>query len=85
MKFQLVMKNTREIITDTDRRVFGLDEAKSYYVRMKHLKEEEFDKLYEVEEYKLPKSLRGDTGRDWSEYKSDYPWWKEEPKKLDDF
>ena len=44
MKYQLVMKNTREVITVTDRKVFGLNEAKAYYVRMKQLKEEEFDK-----------------------------------------
>ena len=81
MKYQLVMKNTREIITVTDRRVFGLDEAKSYYIRMKQLKEKDFDKLYEVEEYKLPESLRGDTGRNWNEYK----WWNEESTELDDF
>ena len=81
MKYQLVMKNTREVITVTDRKVFGLNEAKAYYVRMKQLKEKEFDKLYEVEEYKLPESLRGDTGRNWREYK----WWKDESTKLDDF
>ena len=46
MKFQLVVKNTREVVTVTDRKAFGLDEAKSYYVRMKQLKEEEFDKIY---------------------------------------
>ena len=81
MKYQLVMKNTGEIITVTDRKVFGLNEAKAYYVRMKQLKEKEFDKLYEVEEYKLPESLRGDTGRNWREYK----WWKDESTGLDDF
>ena len=83
MKFQLVMKNTREVVTVTDRRVFGRDEAKSYYVRMKQLKEEEFDKIYEVEEYKRPKGMPprrgGDTGPNWSEYK----WWKEESTKMD--
>ena len=83
MKFQLVMKNTGDIITVTDSRVFGLDEAKSYYVRMKQLKEEEFDKLYEVEEYRRPKGMppriNEHTGRNWSEYK----WWKEESTKMD--
>jgi len=77
MKYQLVMKHTKEIITVTDRRVFGLDEAKSYYVRMKQLKEEEFDKLYTVEEYKRPNSM--------PPLDREIEWWKEEPKKLDDF
>ena len=83
MKFQLVMKNTGDIITVTDRRVFGLNEAKAYYIRMKQLKEEEFDKLYEVEEYRRPKGMppriNEHTGRNWSEYK----WWKEESTKMD--
>tara|TARA_B110001454_G_scaffold197157_1_gene200468 strand:- start:587 stop:826 length:240 start_codon:yes stop_codon:yes gene_type:complete len=79
MKYQLVMKNTGEVITVTDRKVFGLNEAKSYYIRMKHLKEKDFDKLYIVEEYKLPESLRGDTGN-WND-----KWWKEESTGLDDF
>ena len=43
MKYQLVTKNTGEIITVTDRKVFGLNEAKAYYIRMKQLKEKEFD------------------------------------------
>ena len=89
MKYQLVMKNTGEIITITDSKIFGLDEAKAYYVRIKQLKEKEFDKLYVVEEYKRPKGMHpqvehlqgGDTGRNWSEYK----WWKEESIKLEEF
>ena len=83
MKYQLVMTNTGEIITVTDSKVFGLDEAKSYYVRMKRLKEKDFDKLYEVEEYKLPESLRGDTRPNWNT--QGYKWWKDESTKLDDF
>ena len=83
MKFQLVIKNTGDIITVTDRKVFGLNEAKAYYIRMKQLKEEEFDKLYEVEEYRRPKGMppriNEHTGRNWSEYK----WWKEESTKMD--
>ena len=83
MKFQLVMKNTGDIITVTDSQVFGLNEAKSYYIRMKQLKEKEFDKLYEVEEYKQPKGMppriNEHTGRNWREYK----WWKEESTKMD--
>ena len=83
MKYQLVIKNTGDIITVTDRKVFGLNEAKAYYIRMKQLKEEEFDKLYEVEEYRRPKGMppriNEHTGRNWSEYK----WWKEESTKMD--
>ena len=81
MKYQLVTKNTGDIITVTDSKVFGLDEAKAYYIRMKQLKEKEFDELYVVEEYIRPEFLRRDTGRNWGEYN----WWKEEPKTLDDF
>ena len=80
MKYQLVMKNTGDIITVTDRKVFGLNEAKAYYIRMKQLKEKEFDKLYTVEKYKRLESLSGDTGRNWSEYN----WWKEEKSITDE-
>jgi len=80
MKYQLVIKNTGEVVTVTDSQVFGLNEAKSYYIRMKQLKEKEFDKLYTVEKYKLPESLSGDTGRNWSEYN----WWKEEKSITDE-
>ena len=77
MKYQLVMKNTGEIIMVTDRKVFGLNEAKTYYVRMKQLKEKEFDKLYVVEKYKRPKGLPlADRG---------IKWWNEESTTLDDF
>ena len=75
MKFQLVVKNTREVVTVTDRKAFGLDEAKSYYVRMKQLKEEEFDKLYEVEEYRRPKDM--------PPVNRTIKWWKDESSKLD--
>jgi len=82
MKYQLVLKNTREVITVTDRKVFGLDEAKSYYVRMKKLKEKDFDKLYEVEEYKQPKGVHP-SQRAWRA--REIKWWKDESTKLDDF
>ena len=73
MKYQLIMKNTGEIVTITDSKVFGLDEAKAYYVRMKQLKEKEFDKLYVVEEYKqLPVNR-------------EIKWWRDETINLDDF
>lgn len=76
MKYQLVMKNTKEVITVTDRRVFGLDEAKSYYIRMKQLKENEFDKLYTVEEYKRPKGM--------TPLDREIKWWTEEKSITDD-
>ena len=77
MKYQLVMKNTGEIITITDRKLFGLDEAKVYYVRMKQLKEKEFDKLYVVEEYKRPKGM--------PPVHKEIKWWRDETTNLDDF
>ena len=77
MKYQLVMKNTREVVTVTDRKVFGLNEAKSYYIRMKHLKEKEFDKLYVVEEYKRPKGM--------PPVHKEIKWWRDTSTNLDDF
>ena len=77
MKYQLVMKNTREVVTVTDRKVFGLNEAKTYYVRMKQLKEKEFDKLYVVEEYKRPKGM--------PPVHKEIKWWRDETTNLDDF
>ena len=77
MKYQLAMKNTGEIITVTDRRVFGLDEAKAYYIRMKQLKEKDFDKLYVVEKYKRPKGM--------PPVHREIKWWEDESTKLDDF
>ena len=77
MKYQLVMKNTGEIITITDRKLFGLDEAKAYYIRMKQLKEKDFDKLYTVEEYKRPKGM--------PPVHREVKWWRDETINLDDF
>ena len=77
MKYQLVMKNTGEIITITDRKLFGLDEAKVYYIRMKQLKEKDFDKLYTVEEYKRPKGM--------PPVHKEIKWWRDETTNLDDF
>ena len=71
------MKNTREVVTVTDRKVFGLNEAKTYYVRMKQLKEKEFDKLYVVEKYKRPKGM--------PPIHREIKWWKDESTELDDF
>ena len=77
MKYQLAMKNTGEIITITDRKLFGLDEAKAYYIRMKQLKEKDFDKLYTVEEYKRPKGM--------PPVHREIKWWRDETINLDDF
>ena len=77
MKYQLVMKNTGEIVTITDSKVFGLNEAKTYYVRMKQLKEKEFDKLYVVEKYKRPKGM--------PPIHKEIKWWKDTSTNLDDF
>ena len=77
MKYQLVMKNTREVVTVTDSKVFGLNEAKAYYIRMKQLKEKEFDKLYVVEEYKRPKGM--------PPVHREIKWWRDETTNLDDF
>ena len=77
MKYQLVMKNTGEIITITDSKIFGLDEAKAYYIRVKQLKEKEFDKLYTVEEYKRPKGM--------PPVHREIKWWRDETTNLDDF
>ena len=77
MKYQLVMKNTGEIITITDRKLFGLDEAKAYYIRMKQFKEKDFDKLYTVEEYKRPKGM--------PPVHKEIKWWRDETTNLDDF
>ena len=77
MKYQLIMKNTGEIVTITDSKVFGLDEAKAYYIRMKQLKEKDFDKLYTVEEYKRPKGM--------PPVHKEIKWWRDETTNLDDF
>ena len=77
MKYQLVDKRTGEIITVTDSRLFGLIEAKAYYVRVKQLKEKEFDKLYVVEKYKRTKVMPS--------VHKEIKWWKDESTNLDDF
>ena len=77
MKYQLVMKNTREVVTVTDSKVFELNEAKAYYIRVKQLKEKEFDKLYVVEKYKRPKGM--------PPIHREIKWWKDESTELDDF
>ena len=71
------MKNTGEIVTVTDSQIFGLNEAKAYYVRMKQLKEKDFDKLYVVEKYKRPKGMPPED--------REFKWWRDETINLDDF
>ena len=77
MKYQLVMKNTGEIVTVTDSQIFGLNEAKAYYVRMKQLKEKDFDKLYVVEKYKRVNGM--------PPIHKEFKWWRDETTNLDDF
>ena len=77
MKYQLVDKRTGEIITVTDSKLFGLNEAKAYYVRVKQLKEKEFDKLYVVEKNKRPKGM--------PPVHKEIKWWKDTSTNLDDF
>ena len=69
------MKNTREVVTVTDSKVFELNEAKTYYIRVKQLKEKEFDKLYVVEKYKRPKGM--------PPIHREIKWWKDESLTMD--
>ena len=69
------MKNTREVVTVTDSKVFELNEAKAYYIRVKQLKEKEFDKLYVVEKYKRPKGM--------PPIHREIKWWKDESLTMD--
>ena len=73
MKYRLKSKSTKEVISVVDDRKFGIEEAKSYFVRVKNLKEKDFDKLFTVDEVDIKTTQRV------------YKWWKEESKKLDDF
>ena len=75
MKYQLVVKTTGAIVTVTDSQIFGLNEAKAYYIRMKQLKEKDFDKLYTVEEYKRPKGM--------PPVHRVIKWWKDESFNMD--
>ena len=77
MKYQLVVKTTGAIVTVTDSQIFGLNEAKAYYIRMKQLKEKDFDKLYVVEKYKRPKGM--------PPVHKEIKWWRDETTNLDDF
>ena len=48
MEFELVNKRTNEIIDTKNLADVLLNGAKTYFVRMKDMKEKEFDKLFEV-------------------------------------
>jgi|TARA_R100000278_G_scaffold58040_1_gene47671 hypothetical protein len=72
MKYQLKNKNTGEAISLIDNSNFGLEEAKSYFTRIKQLDKKSFEQLYVVEKV-VEKS---------SQLK--YKWWHEEPKTLDE-
>ena len=50
MRYRLKSKSTEEVISVVDDRKFGLQEAKSYFVRVKKLDEKDFDKLFTVDE-----------------------------------
>ena len=73
MKYRLKSKSTKEVISVVDDRKFGLEEAKSYFVRVKKLDEKDFDKLFTVDEVDIETPQRA------------YKWWNEEAKTLDDF
>ena len=60
MEFELVNKRTNEIIDTKNLADVLLNGAKTYFVRMKDMKEKEFDKLFEV---KIKKRKRN-TGYD---------------------
>ena len=73
MKYRLKSKSTKEVISVVDDRKFGIEEAKSYFVRVKNLKEKDFDKLFTVDEVDIETPQRAQK------------WWNEEAKTLDDF
>lgn len=72
MKYQLKNKNTGETISLVDNSNFGLEEAKSYFTRVKQLDNKSFEQLYVVEKV-VEKSSQ-----------LNYKWWHEEPKTLDE-
>jgi hypothetical protein len=69
MKYSLVNKHTKEIITTVDLSDdIGVSGARTYFIGVKHLKKEKFDELWEV---------KGIT------YKQ-YDWWKEDKSITDE-
>jgi hypothetical protein len=63
MKYRLVNRRTKEIITTVDLSDdIGVSGARTYFIEVKHLKNEKFDELWEVKEIT---------------YKQ-YDWWKED-------
>ena len=69
MKYRLVDRRTKEIITTVNLSDdIGVSGARTYFIGVKHLKEEKFDELWEV---------KGIT------YKQ-YDWWKEDKSITDE-
>ena len=72
MEFELVNKRTNEIIDTKSLADVLLNGAKTYFVRMKDMKEKEFDKLFEVKIKKRKRHLLP------------YKWWIEEKAITDE-
>ena len=72
MEFELVNKRTNEIIDTKSLSDVLLNGAKTYFVRMKDMKEKEFDKLFEVKIKKRKRQLLP------------YKWWIEEKAITDE-
>jgi hypothetical protein len=70
MVFQLINKNTNEVIDSVDLSNVGKEGAKTFFRERKKLPQDEFDKLFIVKD-------KAFIGR--------YQWWEEESTKLDDF
>jgi hypothetical protein len=73
MEFELINKRTNEIIDTKSLADVLLSEAKTYFVRMKDMKEKEFDKLFEVKVKKKKKKQL-----------LPYRWWIEEKAITDE-
>lgn len=76
MKFELVSKNTEEVIYTVDLADIWLNGAKTYFMKDKQLDKEEFDKLFIVRVKEETKPVLSN---------SKVKWWEEESTKLDEF
>jgi len=70
MVFQLINKNTNEVIDSVDLSNVGKEGAKTFFRERKKLPQDEFDKLFIVKD---------------QAYIGRYQWWEEESTTLDDF
>ena len=71
MKYQLISKTTKEVIsTITTSNINSISAAKEYFLKVKQLSEESFNKLFEVEKAKLTRR--------------EYKWWEEDKKITDE-